>query len=107
MCMNLENRDNLVEGHAYEKKKNKINLKRKKGVIQIETILSLPLVFLGASGFTHPFEILPALLIGIFYILGRLRHFLLQLGSRYKYFFLQWKRRNHKQREGIPWQFSG
>ena len=45
MCMNLENRDNLVEGHAYEKK-NKINLKRKKGVIQVETILSLPLVFL-------------------------------------------------------------
>lgn len=34
MCMNLENRDNLVEGHDYEKKKNKINLKRKKGVIK-------------------------------------------------------------------------
>ena len=58
-------------------KKNKINLKRKKGDIQVETILSLPLVFLGASGFTHTFEILPALLTGIFYILRRLHDFLL------------------------------
>lgn len=26
MCMNLENRDNLVEGHDYEKKKKKTRL---------------------------------------------------------------------------------
>ena len=30
MCMNLENRDNLVEGHAYEKKKTRLIWKEKK-----------------------------------------------------------------------------
>lgn len=43
----------------------------------MDAILSLPLVFLGASGFTHPLGILPALLIGIFYTLRRPPCFLL------------------------------
>lgn len=40
----------------------------------MDTILSLPLRRL--SGFTHPFGTLPVLVMGIFYTLGRLPHFL-------------------------------
>lgn len=42
----------------------------------MDTILGLPLVLLGVSGFLQPFGILPALLIGIFYTLGWPPHFL-------------------------------